>query len=275
MPTTRTREHTGARARARGGRAQPAQHPAVPPAPPPLAMLLVGAWTLALVLAPPLSVPLWAVNGFRAVAPGVRAGLALGAAALGWLAWRARGRMAWSTIALAFALLLAVPLRERAHVLGDTDARLHAIVDFASHAVRVPLLEWSRRLHASSLDLVIGLLLPAGLVRMGLSPAAAGAGVARRPVAHRRGVRAARRPAGHRPRAGARRHARGVRRLRRVRAAAARRRGVVVVGAGAAVHASGARDRRVAGVARGGTGASQRARAARATARARRPRLAR
>src|SRR5438105_9931372 len=123
----------------------PAPGSRLPPVPPALARALLGIWVAALVLAPPLATWSWGVAGFRGVEPVARVAIAGAAILLGWVAWRGRGSGTWTGVAIVLALALAGPLRERAHVLGDTDLRLHAIADFAAHSVRVPLLEWSRR----------------------------------------------------------------------------------------------------------------------------------
>ena len=139
----------------------------------PLAVLvMVAVWAAALLLAPPESAWGWALSGFRSVPPAARLALIAAAAAITALATRRlRGRWAWFAAAVVLAPLVAFPLRERIHLLADTDLRLRAISNFAAGEPGVTLLEWSRRLHAAPLDLAVDFLLPVQLVRTGLEVA--------------------------------------------------------------------------------------------------------
>jgi len=140
---------------------------------PPMAMLVLAAmWGATLLLAPPAADWDWALSGFRSVPLPARLGLVAAAVAVVALATRRlRARWAWSAAAIALALLVAFPLRDRIHLLADTDLRLRAIDVFAAGEPGVALLEWTRRLHTAPLDLVVDLLAPVGLVRAGLDPA--------------------------------------------------------------------------------------------------------
>jgi hypothetical protein len=134
-----------------------------------------GAWFLAgwaalLLLAPPASNWFWGVNGFRSLPVEERFGLALLAAVAAALAAvRLRSRVIAATLAVAVALVVAFPLRESAHFLGDTQVRLRAMAIFTSHMISATLAEWSTRLHANPLDIVIDFLAPIGLQRLGAS----------------------------------------------------------------------------------------------------------
>src|SRR5437660_10422652 len=103
---------------AHGTRPRPPRPAVAQPAPvlPPAARVGLAAWVARLVLAPPTAPAAWAVNGLRAVGPAAIAGIVAAAAALGWLAWRSRGALAWALVCGAVTLLLAGPLRERVHV---------------------------------------------------------------------------------------------------------------------------------------------------------------
>lgn len=92
------------------------------------ASLVVAAFAALLLLAPAASNFFWAVNGLRSLPAPAIAGVAL-LAALASLtaALRLRGRVLWWVLALALALAIAFPLRERIHLLGDTQYRLRAM----------------------------------------------------------------------------------------------------------------------------------------------------
>jgi hypothetical protein len=134
-----------------------------------------GAWFLAvwaalLVLAPPASNFYWGVNGFRSLPVEARIGLVMLAAAAALLAaLRLRSRTIAVALAVAVALVVAFPLRERVHLLGDTQVRLRAMAIFTERMISVTLGEWSTRLHANPLDIVVDFLGPIGLRRMGAS----------------------------------------------------------------------------------------------------------
>lgn len=166
MPSLMSRPAPASSARSRRA-APPAPH-ARPFAPPWPLLALLAVWALVLLAAPPQAVPAWAVNGFRSIGIGARVGLLAAAALASVLAARMRGGAAWALVAGALALALAFPLRERAHVLGDTDVRQRTIADLAAGVSHEPPIEWSRRLHASPLDLLVDVLVPVALVRAGL-----------------------------------------------------------------------------------------------------------
>lgn len=128
----------------------------------------------ALLVAPPESNWVWAVNGFRSVSAAARLGLlaAAGLAAL-LVILKPRGPRAWAAVALGLALLLSFPLRERIHVLGDTQIRLRSIAVFSARLFDVTLREWSKELHANPLDIAVNVLGPIGLHRLGVPFAAA------------------------------------------------------------------------------------------------------
>jgi hypothetical protein len=140
-----------------------------PAQPLPVALLaLVAAWVGLLVLAPPENNYVWAVNGFRSIALEARVLLVMAAALVAFLP-SLRGRNAFLAIAIALAVVVAFPLRERIHLLGDTQVRIRSIVAFSEQIVGENLREWSRRLHANPLDIVVDFLVPIGLGRLGLS----------------------------------------------------------------------------------------------------------
>jgi hypothetical protein len=140
-------------------------------------LALAAVWGAALLLAPPAAGWGWALSGFRSIALPARLGLLAAVAAVaavtGLATRRPRGRWTWALVAVAVALCLAFPLRERIHLLGDTDTRLRAMEGFAAGTPGVTLSEWARRIHAAPLDLAVDFLLPAGMVRAGLDSAGA------------------------------------------------------------------------------------------------------
>ncbi|HYM79922.1 MAG TPA: hypothetical protein VEY91_00770 [Candidatus Limnocylindria bacterium] len=132
------------------------------------AFAVVLVWAALLVLAPPASNYVWAVNGLRSLPQaGVVALLlaAAGAAAIG--RFRVPAAFAWA-LAGALALLVAFPLREAVHFLGDTQFRLRTLVGFAAELGPVAFGDWVVRLHASPLDVAVNVLLPIQLHRLGL-----------------------------------------------------------------------------------------------------------
>ena len=141
----------------RGRRPEP--QPVVP-------LLIAGAWALLLLVAPAAHNAFWAVNGLRSVPLPVALAL-LVAAALAAIAAAKPPRAAWtaSLAALALALLLGFPLRERLHLLGDTAGRRGSVAVFANREAQHSLGEWSRALHAQPLDLLTGLLAPGWITR--------------------------------------------------------------------------------------------------------------
>jgi len=112
-----------------------------------LAVALFGALLL---LAPAASNFFWAVNGLRSLPAQTITAIAL-LAALASLAALVplRGRALWWALALVLALAVAFPLRERIHLLGDTQYRLRAL-----RAVSLGLTD-AIRLLANPLDLAL------------------------------------------------------------------------------------------------------------------------
>jgi hypothetical protein len=153
-------------ARARGPRAAPAPRRAAPPsgaapgeaafAPPAAAGLIAAATLLAILLtAPPASNQFWGVNGLRSL--GLRPAIlaVVSAALIAWVAMRA-GRFRW-ILAPAGALLLAFPLRERLHLLGDTWVRTRFFEREIFEPVGAPGFQGlGAQLHAQPLDNLIG-----------------------------------------------------------------------------------------------------------------------
>jgi hypothetical protein len=119
------------------------------------AAIAIGALLAVLVLAPPGSNAVWAVNGLRSLP--VPAAIAL--LVLAWLARvavRARPSLrAWWIAAPAIALAIAFGLREKIHFLGDSQMRLRAMAAFTGELVPATLSDWVVRLHASPLDVAV------------------------------------------------------------------------------------------------------------------------
>jgi hypothetical protein len=148
------------------------------PRPEPLALPGAGAWALAawaalLLLAPPASNWFWGVNGFRSLWGEAQALLVCVAGACAGLPFlrprsRAVALAVAAALALALALVIAFPLREATHWLGDTQVRLRAMAIFSARMISVTLTEWSTRLHANPLDIVVDFLGPIGLHALGL-----------------------------------------------------------------------------------------------------------
>lgn len=128
---------------------------------------LAAAWAALLLLAPAAHNGFWGVNGFRSLAGEARLVLLLAAAAAPLLV-RLRARGAAVALAAALALAIAFPLRERIHFLGDTQVRLRAMAIFSADMISVTMSEWSTRLHANPLDILVDFLVPIGLGRLGL-----------------------------------------------------------------------------------------------------------
>jgi hypothetical protein len=137
------------------------------PAPPlPVALLvLIAGWVALLVLAPPENNFVWAVNGFRSVSIEARLLLVMAAACAAFLP-SLRGWRVFLVVAAMIAVVTAFPLRERIHLLGDTQVRIRSMVAFSEQIVGDTLREWSRRLHANPLDIVVDFLAPIGLGRI-------------------------------------------------------------------------------------------------------------
>jgi len=127
---------------------------------------LVAAWAALLLLAPAAHNRFWGVNEFRSLPGEGRLGLILAAAAAPLLL-RVRSRGLVVAIAVTLAIVIAFPLRERIHFLGDTQVRLRAMAIFNANMISVTLAEWATRLHANPLDIAIDFLVPIGLRRLG------------------------------------------------------------------------------------------------------------
>lgn len=135
---------------------------------PALGIAFAVAWALLLVLAPPAHNGYWGVNGLRSLPGQTALALVFAAAAAPFLV-RVRSRGLAVALAIGLALVVAFPLRERIHVLGDTQVRLRAMAIFTANMISVTLAEWQTRLHANPLDIVVDFLAPIGLRRLGAS----------------------------------------------------------------------------------------------------------
>ena len=114
------------------------------------ATLALAAFAALLVFAPAASNFFWAVNGLHSLpAPEMAGVLLLAAVAALPALLRLRGNALWWTLAALLALAVAFPLRERIHLLGDTQYRLRAL-----HAVSLGMTD-SIRLLANPLDLAL------------------------------------------------------------------------------------------------------------------------
>src|SRR5262249_10339474 len=133
-----------------------------------LALAGLGLLLVALVVSPPESNAVWALNGFRSVALPVQVAI-VAVAVAGAFAARARrvSATAWMIAAIAVATTLAGPLRERIHMLGDTDFRIRSISVIRSGLFGLTAGEWSRGLHAQPLDILVNLLIPIGAAQAG------------------------------------------------------------------------------------------------------------
>jgi hypothetical protein len=151
----------------RGGRAREGVGTAWAPA----GVIAALAFALLLCAAPAASNYAWAVDGFRSLDTGARFALIAFASGVAWLPFAgaaARRRLA-PALGIAAALVIAFALRERVHFLGDTQIRQRAMSVFSVNMVRVSIVEWSTRMHANPLDILIDFLGPIGLLRMGAS----------------------------------------------------------------------------------------------------------
>jgi hypothetical protein len=112
-----------------------------------------------LLLAPPASNWVWAVDGFRSVPLGSRVGLLAAAAAL-WLVARVRSdsRWAWIALSIPLALVICFPLAESGQFLGDTGFRIRSIAAFSTHRFGQSFQEWSSHLRAQPLDIAVNFL---------------------------------------------------------------------------------------------------------------------
>ncbi len=126
------------------------------------------AWGILLLAAPAASNLFWGVDAVRSLP--LAAALALIACAL-----LAAGlpRVGSARIAIgagvAVMAVLAFGLAEAAHWLGDTGVRLGALTMSVHGVDRQPWTEWAARVHASPLDFVVNMLLPAALARGGMT----------------------------------------------------------------------------------------------------------
>jgi hypothetical protein len=156
----------------RADRAAVAQ-PFRPVAPGRAALAALAGWLLLLLLAPAGTNASWGVNAFASLGAPARLALLGFAAACAALAWsRARGRWLAPAVAVLAAWIVAFPLRERIHFLGDTNSRIGALSILALDLDPRPLGVWARQIHAQPLDLVVDFLLPARLARLiSLEPA--------------------------------------------------------------------------------------------------------
>lgn len=132
----------------------------LPPAP---ALAALAALALLLVLAPPAHNAFWGVNAVRSLPlVWLVALLALAVGAAGLAARTARSGAIVAAMAPVLAALLAFPLREKLHVLGDSSVRWGAIGSYAL-GLRTDLAEWASGLHAQPLDLLVAVPLTAAI----------------------------------------------------------------------------------------------------------------
>ncbi len=139
--------------------------------PPPLAGRIAVGFAVALLLvAPPASNSFWAVNGLRSLPLAGAVGVIVAAvAAVAWMRARPRSWIAWAALAVTIAAMLAVPLREKLHFLGDTAVRIRAMGVFGQGLASSSIEEWSHTLHANPLDILVNFLGPIGLQKTGAS----------------------------------------------------------------------------------------------------------
>lgn len=144
--------------------------PPGPIAPPPTALVLLAAWALLLFAAPPRSNAFWALDGFRSVSPEACFGLVLVSIGVALIPlFRLRSGLAAGVLGVAAAVLIAFPLRERIHFLGDSQLRLRSIAAFGAGLFGAGAGEWSHKLHANPLDIALNFFAPVGLSRLGLT----------------------------------------------------------------------------------------------------------
>ena len=124
---------------------------------------------VAILLAPPESNYFWSMNALRGLDARAAATVFLAALASASLV-QVRATRAWVrwSVAVIAAWVIAYPLREKIHFLGDTQLRLGAFA--ITHQGWVPLFgSWWSRLHANPLDIVVNVLGVYLLQKLGLS----------------------------------------------------------------------------------------------------------
>ena len=134
-----------------------------------MALLAPLLLALAFVLAPPTSNFYWGMNGLRSLSPGPAVLVVIAALATSLLArLENRNRFVLGAFALAITWLIAFPLREKIHFLGDTQLRVHTLG--MAGAGWIPLFaSWWARLHAHPLDILVNVLCVTALTRSGVS----------------------------------------------------------------------------------------------------------
>jgi hypothetical protein len=110
-------------------------------APPPGLAVALAVMGLLLLAAPPASNYFWGVNGLRSL-PGPEAlALLLAAVATALAAFASRGSRVWAAlIAVTVAVVVAFPLRESIHFLGDTQL---PSANGRADSTRIPSISWS------------------------------------------------------------------------------------------------------------------------------------
>ncbi len=142
--------------------------PAAVGRPPSALAVALGVICLVIALAPAGSNYFWAVNGLRSLPWPAALGLALASAMAAVAAVAGRGgRVRAALTGLAIAIVVAFPLRERIHFLGDTQLRLRSMTAFGAGSVLSSFGEWSSRLHANPLDIAVNLMVPEAADRAG------------------------------------------------------------------------------------------------------------
>jgi hypothetical protein len=141
-------------------------------------IVAVALWILLLLIAPPARNLFWGVNGLRSVPLPIAFAVVVVAALAAWIAARPPGGALLAPIAwLALAALVAFPLGESWHLLGDSSERWGEIANYVQHTRRASLSAWAITMHAQPLDVVSGLVLPGAIaarthsVRTGISAA--------------------------------------------------------------------------------------------------------
>jgi hypothetical protein len=142
--------------------------------PGPFALALLGVWAALLALAPTESNAFWGVNGLRSLGGEGMALVVAVALVVGALAAAGpRSRLPWASLAVALAVVVAFPLRERIHFLGDTQLRLRALQAAGAGMLPAVFADWWGRLHANPLDLAVNVAGPLALGAAGLPMGAA------------------------------------------------------------------------------------------------------